>query len=74
MGCVTNRDRRWYAVSYEGLYPVTGRDRRRWHRASDEADARALADTLPSARPPSTRGVTVSRYLSTRWLLSRPKC
>jgi hypothetical protein len=29
MGYVTNRDGRWYAVSYEGLDPVTGRDRRR---------------------------------------------
>ena len=51
--------------------PITGRDRRRWHRASDEAAARALADTLPSARPPSTRGMTVSRYLCTRWLPTR---
>jgi integrase len=71
MGYVTNRDGRWYAVSYEGLDPITGRDRRRWHRATDEAAARALADTLPSARPPSTRGMTVSRYLCTRWLPTR---
>lgn len=61
MGYVTNRDGRWYAVSYEGLDPLTGRGRRRWHRADDEADARARADALPSARPPSARGVTVSR-------------
>jgi integrase len=71
MGYVTNRDGRWYAVSYEGLDPLTGRDRRRWHRASDEADARTLADALPSARPPSTRGITMSRYLCTRWLPTR---
>jgi integrase len=71
MGYVTNRDGRWYAVSYEGLDPLTGRDRRRWHRASDQADARARAETLPSARPPSTRGITVSRYLCTRWLPAR---
>ena len=71
MGYVTHRDGRWYAVSYEGLDPLTGRDRRRWHRASDQAAARALADTLPSARPPSTRGMTVSRYLCTRWLPTR---
>ncbi len=25
MGYVTNRDGRWYAVSYEGLEPLTGR-------------------------------------------------
>ena len=71
MGYVTNRDGRWYAVSYEGLDPLTGRDRRRWHRADDEADARARAEALPSARPPSARGVTVSRYLCTRWLPNR---
>lgn len=29
MGYVTHRDGRWYAVSYEGLDPLTGRDRRR---------------------------------------------
>ncbi len=71
MGYVTNRDGRWYAVNYEGLDPLTGRDRRRWHRASDETDARTLAAALPPSRPPSARGVTVSRYLSTRWLPTR---
>ena len=71
MGYVINRDGRWYAVSYQGIDPITGRDRRRWHRASDEAEARALADTLASARHTSTRGMTVSRYLCTRWLPTR---
>jgi len=41
MGYVTNRNGRWYADSYEGLDPLTGRDRRRWHRATDEADTRS---------------------------------
>ena len=71
MGCVTNRDGRWYAVRYEGPDPLTGRHRRRWHRATDQADARAIADTMPSARPPSARGVTVSGYLRARWLPTR---
>lgn len=71
MGYVTYRDGRWYAVNYEGLDPLTGRDRRRWHRASDETAARTLAAALPRSRPPSARGVTVSRYLSTRWLPTR---
>jgi integrase len=71
MGYITNRDGRWYAVSYEGLDPITGRDRRRWHRADNEATARTLADALPSTRPTTTRGVTVSRYLCTRWLPTR---
>lgn len=71
MGYVTHRDGRWYAVSYQGLDPLTRRDRRRWHRASDEAAARTLAEALPSTRRPSARGVTVSRYLCTRWLPTR---
>jgi hypothetical protein len=50
MGYVTNRDGRWYAVNSERLDPLTGRDRRRWHRASDEAAARTLN------RPGSCRG------------------
>ncbi len=71
MGYVTNCDGRSYAVSYEGLDPLTGRDRRRWHRAADETDARTLADALPSARPPGGRGITASRYLCRRWLPTR---
>jgi hypothetical protein len=27
------RGDRWYAVIYEGLDPVTGKERRRWHPA-----------------------------------------
>jgi hypothetical protein len=49
MGYVTNRDGRWYAVSYEGLDPLTGRDRRRWYRATDETDARTLAAATSGA-------------------------
>ena len=35
-----------YAVIYEGLNPITGRERRRWHRCSDRAEAQALACRL----------------------------
>lgn len=47
MGYVVNKRDRWYAVGYEGIDPVTGRDRRRWHPAVDEATARAMAESLP---------------------------
>jgi hypothetical protein len=40
---------RWYAVGYEGIDPLTRKNRHRWHRATDENDVRRLADTLPSA-------------------------
>lgn len=32
-GYVARKGDRWYAVIYEGLDPVTGRERRRWHPA-----------------------------------------
>lgn len=55
MGYVTNRDGRWYAVSYEGLDPITGRDRRRWHRP------------MMSRRPCTRRGVTVGAAAIGAW-------
>ncbi len=39
-GYVAKKGDRWYAVVYEGLDPVAGRERRRWHAAGTErADA-----------------------------------
>jgi hypothetical protein len=32
-GYVARKGDRWYAVIYEGLDPVTGKERRRWHPA-----------------------------------------
>ena len=31
-GHVTRKGDVWYAVIYEGVDPVTGKERRRWHR------------------------------------------
>jgi hypothetical protein len=32
-GYVAKRRNRFYAVIYEGIDPITGRERRRWHPA-----------------------------------------
>ncbi len=46
-GYVACKGKRWYAVVYEGVDPVTGRERRRWHAAgTDRAEAEALAGRL----------------------------
>jgi hypothetical protein len=46
-GYVARKGNRWYAVIYEGLDPVTGRERRSWHPAgADRADAEKLAVRL----------------------------
>lgn len=43
-GYVARKGDRWYAVIYEGLDPVTGRERRSWHAAgTSREDAVKLA-------------------------------
>src|SRR6266508_6558792 len=50
-GYVARKGNRWYAVIYEGIDPVTGKERRSWHPAgSDRADAERLAAKLARER------------------------
>lgn len=50
-GYVARKGERYYAVVYEGLDPLAGRERRRWHPAGTcEAEARGLAARLAEAR------------------------
>ena len=60
------------AVIYEGLDPVTGKERRSWHPAGiDRADAERLAAKLAAAatvRSDVTRSLTFGAYLTGQWL------
>lgn len=71
-GYVARKGDRWYAVVYEGLDPVTGRERRSWHPAGTErADAEKLAARLAAernGRNDKTRSLSFGVYLTTRWL------
>ncbi len=70
-GYVTQKGTRWYAVIYEGLDPVTGRERRRWHAAgTSRADAERLAASRRGAQRPQRRRPVSSfgAYLTRRWL------
>lgn len=71
-GYVARKGDRWYAVVYEGIDPVTGRERRSWHAAgTDRADAERLAAQLASdrnGRNSESRSLTFGAYLMTRWL------
>jgi hypothetical protein len=50
-GHVARKRGRYYAVIYEGLDPVTGRERRSWDAAgTDRAEAEALAARLAAER------------------------
>jgi hypothetical protein len=71
-GYVARKGDRWYAVVYEGLDPVTGRERRSWHAAgTDRADDEKLAARLASernGRNDQTRSLTFGAYLTRQWL------
>src|SRR5207253_7660898 len=63
---------RSYAVIYEGIDPVTGRERRSWHPAGTErADAERLAARLASdleGRNDEVRSLSFGAFLTARWL------
>ncbi len=70
-GYVVAKGRRYYAVIYEGVDPLTGRERRRWHAAGESrSDAERLARRL-AAHAATTRrepGLSLARYLREQWL------
>jgi hypothetical protein len=49
-GYVSRKGDRWYAVVYEGLDPVTGKERRSWHPAGT---TREEAEQLATRWQPS---------------------
>ena len=70
-GYVVAKGRRYYAVIYEGIDPLTGRERRRWHAAGiDRADAELLATRLSAMAAMQRRdpGLSLGRYLLEQWL------
>jgi integrase len=71
-GYVARKGNRWYAVIYEGIDPVTGRERRSWHPAGTErADAERLAARLArelEGRNDAVRSLTFGVFLTSRWL------
>ena len=71
-GYVARKGNRWYAVIYEGLDPVTGREIRRWHAAgTDKASAERLARRLArelNGPDDRGRGLTFGAFLTQTWL------
>ena len=76
-GHVKQRGGRFYAVIYEGLDPVTGREIRRWHPAgTDRAAAERLAAKLAKAekgRSDATRSLTFGAFLVRDWLPAKKR-
>ena len=72
-GYVAQRRNRFYAVIYEGIDPITGRERRRWHPAgTDKERAEKLASALAAAQSHRVdgrrAGPTFGVYLTSKWL------
>jgi integrase len=71
-GYVARKGERWYAVVYEGLDPVTGGERRRWHPAgTTREEAEQLAARLAAelnGRNDEVRSLTFGAYLTSTWL------
>ncbi len=75
-GYVARKGDRFYAVIYEGIDPITGRERRRWHPAGTDRDAAEQLASELAARRCSDAGherssLTVAVYLTQRWLPSK---
>ncbi len=73
MSYIVQRQDRFYVVAYDGLDPLTGRERRRWHPVGrDRAEAEQLAARLDHERdatpPPPTGPITLGDYLTTTWI------
>jgi integrase len=70
-GYVVRKGSRFYAVIYEGVDPLTGRERRRWHPAGESrGEAELLAAQLAATASVVTRqsGPTLATYLLRQWL------
>jgi hypothetical protein len=71
-GHVARKRGRYYAVIYEGLDPITGKEKRSWHPAgTDRGEAEALAARLAAERDgrnDEIRALTIGAYLTSQWL------
>lgn len=74
-GHVARKRGRYYAVIYEGLDPITGKEKRSWHPAgTDPTEAQELAAKLAAERDgrnDEVRSLTFGAYLTGHWLPAR---
>ena len=73
MTYIVQRKDRFYVVAYDGVDPLTGRERRRWHPVGhDREEAEAIAARLDNerdSRPPAVGGpITLGSFLTETWL------
>ncbi len=76
MAYIVTKQNRFYVVTYDGLDPNTGQERRRWHLAGESrADAEAIAANLTRTtreiRAGSRSAATVTSFISDTWMPKR---
>lgn len=76
MAYIIERNHRFYVVDYDGIDPLTRRERRRWHPAGrSRADAEAIAATLERATTPvvpvRAASTTLGAFLAEQWMPRR---
>jgi hypothetical protein len=77
MAYIVQRQNRFYVVAYDGLDPLTGKERRRWHPAGhDRHEAEQMAEQMAerierdNAGPAPVRGgpTHLGEFLTDTWL------
>jgi integrase len=73
MSYIVQRQDRFYVVAYDGLDPLTGRERRRWHPVGhDRTEAEQLAERLDRERDvapvPQAGPITLGEFLTNTWI------
>lgn len=73
MTYIVQRKDRFYVVAYDGLDPLTGKERRRWHPVGhdrDEAETVAARIDRDHTGPAPTRGgpILLREFLTGTWL------
>lgn len=73
MAYIIQRKDRFYVVAYDGVDPLSGKERRRWHAVGyDRAEAEACAARLDADRPgpaPARGGpITLGAFLTDTWM------
>ena len=76
MAYMVSKQNRFYVVTYDGLDPTTGKERRRWHLAGDSRDdAEAIAANLTRrtdlVRDGARSAATVTSFVNDTWFPQR---
>ncbi len=69
MSYIVQRNQSFYVVAYNDLDPITGAERRRWHRAGvHRSDAEKIRRRINQQTPTGLSERTLAGFMSTIWL------